>query len=148
MHYGFNTDDVKQAGAALLLYALYRSRGRDSFINGVETWNRMESLCRGACRKSSTTSEFVTKFKQAAGIGAIKPRYLSDPDAETGLQVLSDGSVVGSSEVKTYRTDIIRDNEIRSVIERDYPLIIMLIRERVQREKFEMAEEESEDEED
>lgn len=147
MHYGFNTDDVKKAGAALLLYALYRSRGRDSFINGVETWNRMESLCRGACRKSSTTSEFVTKFKQAAGIGAIKPRYLSDPD-NTGLQILSDGSVVGSSDVKTYRLDIIQDNEIRNVIERDYPLIIMLIRERVQREKFEMTEEENEDEED
>lgn len=147
MHYGFNTDDVKKAGAALLLYALYRSRGRDSFINGVETWNRMENLCRGACRKSSTTSEFVTKFKQAAGIGAIKPRYLSDPD-NAGLQILSDGSVVGSSDVKAYRLDIIQDNEIRNVIERDYPLIIMLIRERVQREKFEMAEEENEDEED
>lgn len=53
MLYKFNTDSVKHASAALLLYAMYRSRNKNSPLNGLETWDRFNSYIRGACLKAA-----------------------------------------------------------------------------------------------
>lgn len=145
MLFNFNTDEMRFARAALVLYALYKSRDTNSPMNGMETWNRVESYCVGACKKSRTTSEFVTKFKELGRVGAIKPRYLSEQGV--GMTILPDGSVVESANIRNYHTELFEDSEIRKTIENDYPLITMLVRERIQREKY-MLEEEEENEED
>lgn len=137
MYYNFNTDDLSKAKAALLIYAMYKSRDKNSPLNGLETWTRAESFCKGACLKSSTTAEFVTKFKEMAKVGAIKPYYLADVHDGENLVVMSDGSVVSGDGFKNYQISILEDNEIRKIIEKEYPLIIMLVRERIQREKME-----------
>lgn len=138
MLYNFDTTDELKAKAALILYALYRSRDVNSPLNGLETWTRAESFCKGACLKSKNTAEFVTRFKTMAKIGSIKPRYLSDPE---GLTMLPDGTVVQSDAVKNYRLSLFEDDRIREIIEREYPIIVMLVRERIQREKMAYTEE-------
>lgn len=148
MLYNFDTDNKKLADAALILYALYRSRGLNSPINGLETWNRVESYCVGACKKSRTTSEFVTKFKELGKIGAIKPRYLADPTKDSEMTVLPDGTLVESDRVKNYRIGLLEDNEIRKTIEKEYPLVVILVRDRIQREKYIVEEEDFYNEED
>lgn len=148
MLYNFDTDNKKLADAALILYALYRSRGLNSPINGLETWNRVESYCVGACKKSRTTSEFVTKFKELGKIGAIKPRYLADPTKDSEMTVLPDGMLVESDCVKNYRIGLLEDNEIRKTIEKEYPLVVILVRDRIQREKYIVEEEDFYNEED
>ena len=137
MYYNFNTDDLSKAKAALLIYAMYKSRDKNSPLNGLETWTRAESFCKGACLKSSTTAEFVTKFKEMAKVGAIKPYCLADIHDGESLVVMLDGSVVSGDGFKNYQISILEDNEIRKIIEKEYPLIIMLVRERIQREKME-----------
>ncbi len=139
MLFNFNTDDVKLAKASLVLYAMYKSRENNSPMNGLETWNRVESYCVGACRKSRTTSEFVTKFKELGKVGAIKPRYLDT--SNSGLTMLADGCVVEAENVHEYRISLFEDNEIRKTIEKDYPLVTLLVRERIQREKYTNEEE-------
>lgn len=146
MYYNFNTEFLSKAKAALLLYAMYKSRDKNSPLNGLETWTRAESFCKGACLKSSTTAEFVTKFKEMAKVGAIKPYYLSDNQDGDDIVVLPDGSAISGDGFKNYQISIIEDNEIRKVIEKEYPLIIMLVRERIQREKLEGGNEYEEDE--
>ena len=143
MYYKFNTDDRDRARAALLIYALYKSRDESSPMTGVDTWSRVESACIGACKKSSTTSEFVTQFKKIAKVGSIKPRYLATRDK--GFAEMEDGSLIQMSGVKEYRTDIIEDDEVRRTIEKDYPLLVLLVRDRIQREKLEYTEETDED---
>lgn len=136
MLYNFDTDNRKLANAALVLYALYKSRGQKSPMNGIETWNRVESYCVGACKKSRTTSEFVTKFKELGKVGAIKPRYLADPTKSTAVVGMPDGTLVESDKVKDYRTGLLEDDEVRKTIETEYPLVTILVRERIQREKY------------
>lgn len=148
MLYNFDTNDKKLADSALILYALYRSRGLNSPINGLETWNRVESYCVGACKKSRTTSEFVTKFKELGKIGAIKPRYLADPTKDSEMTALLDGTLVESDSVKNYRIGLLEDNEIRKTIEKEYPLVVILVRDRIQREKYIVEEEDFYNEED
>lgn len=143
MLYNFDTTEMSRAKAALLLYALFRSRDVNSPLNGLETWSRAESFCKAACLKSSTTGEFVTRFKELAKIPSIKPYYLTDANK---MVEMPDGSIIQSDGVRDYRLDIFEDDGVRTTIEKEYPIIVMLVRERIQREKLMHTEEEENDE--
>lgn len=141
MLYKFNTDSVKHASAALLLYAMYRSRNKNSPLNGVETWDRFNSYIRGACLKSSTTAEFMQKFCRAAKIDSVKPRYLSTDDP---VLMPGTGELIMSDAIKDYRIPIIEDNSLLRIMSDESIYLCMLVRDRIQREKMEYKEEEAE----
>lgn len=141
MYLNFDTDDLKRAKAALLLYAMYRSRGADSPLNGLETWDRFASFMRGACLKSYTTAGFVEAFCRKAKIESVKPRYLSTGEPvkmpDSGLLVRADG-------VRDYRLGIMEDDSLLQIFAEESMYLIMLVRERIQREKLEgLADEET-----
>lgn len=137
----FATDNELRAKAALLLYAAYRSRQKTSSLNGLETWTRFVAYIRGACLKSETTAEFITNFCKMAGVGSIKPRYL---ETAGGIIMLSDGTLIQSAGVKEYHPEIIEDNRLMKIYENESQLIVMLIRDRIQREKMEGVSEDEE----
>lgn len=144
MQLGFSTDKLKHAQAALVLYAMYRSRDTNSALNGLETWNRFSAYIRSAAIKSTTTPEFVEKFCRMAKIGSIKPRYLSGGG---DYVTLSDGSLIQSDSVHDYKTDVLSDNSLLPLFEREGIYLTMLVRERLQREKMENTIEEDSDDE-
>lgn len=133
MLYQFDTDSLSHAKAALLLYGMYRSRKKDSPLNGLETWDRFQTFVRGACLKASTTAEFVQAFCKKAKIDSIKPRYLS-----TGEPVVmpDTGELIVSGSVADYRLGIMADNALLRLYNTESMYLIMLVRERIQREKF------------
>lgn len=141
MLFNFATDDDLRAKAALLLYAVYRSRDKSSSLNGLETWNRFTSYIRGACLKSETTAEFITKFCKMAGVGSITPRFL---EVNGGMIKLSDGSLIQSDSIKEYHVELFNDNRLMKVYENEGQLVVMLIRDRIQRERMEENDEEAE----
>lgn len=133
MYYHFDTNDVTHGKAALLLYAMYRSRDKSSSLNGVDTWTRFTSYIRGACLKSATTAEFVQEFCRKASVGSIKPRYLDTGDPvmlPSGEMALVDG-------VYDYRAGIVEDNTLLPLFRRESMYLTLLVRERIQREKME-----------
>lgn len=134
MQLGFTTENETRAKAALILYAAYRSRNKNSSLNGIETWNRFSAYIRGACLKSENTAQFINVFCKMADIGSIKPCYLK---THGGMMMLADGSLIQSSEVKEYKIDLFEDDSLMSIFENEGQLLVMLIRERVQREKME-----------
>ncbi len=133
MLYQFDTDSLDHAKAALLLYGMYRSRKPDSPLNGLETWDRFQTFVRAACLKASTTAEFVQAFCKKAKIDSVKPRYL-----DTGDPVLmpETGELVKSDRVTDYRLKIMADNSLLGLYNTESLYLIMLVRERIQREKF------------
>lgn len=143
MLYQFDTDSLDHAKAALLLYGMYRSRKKESPLNGLETWGRFQTFVRGACLKSSTTAEFVQAFCKKAKIDSIKPRYLSTWDP---VAMPDTGELVDSGNMSDYRLSIIADNSLLRLYSAESLYLIMLVRERIQREKFTMAEEDNEEE--
>lgn len=133
MYYNFDTDDLTRAKAALLLYAMYRSRDKQSSLNGVDTWTRFTAYIQGACLKSSTTAEFVQAFCKKARVSAIKPRYL-----DTGDPVrMPGGEMIEAEGVHDYRTGIVEDNSLLPVLNRENVYLTLLVRERIQRERLE-----------
>ena len=143
MLYQFDTDSLDHAKAALLLYAMYRSRKKESPLNGLETWDRCQTFVRGACLKASTTAEFVQAFCKKAKIDSVKPRYLS-----TGAPVVmpDTGELILSNSVADYRLGIMADNSLLRLYNTESLYIIMLVRERIQREKLMPEVEDNEDE--
>lgn len=133
MLYQFDTESLDHARAALLLYGMYRSRKKESPLNGLETWDRFQTFVRGACLKASTTAEFVQAFCKKAKIDSIKPRYLS-----TGEPVImpDTGEMIESGAVSDYRLNILADNALLRLYNTESMYLIMLVRERIQREKF------------
>lgn len=138
MLYQFDTESLKHAKAALLLYAMYRSRKNSSPLNGLDTWNRFNTFVRGACLKSSTTAEFVQHFCKKADIESIKPVYLSTGEP---VKMAETGELVVSPDVADYRLNLFEDNSLLGLIEKETLYLIMLVRERIQREKFVNTEE-------
>lgn len=133
MLYQFDTDSLSHAKAALLLYGMYRSRNQNSPLNGLETWDRFQTFVRGACLKANTTAEFVQAFCKKAKIDSVKPRYLStgDPVAIPGT-----GELIMSANMADYRLGILADNSLLKLYNTESLYLIMLVRERIQREKF------------
>lgn len=135
MQLGFDTEELRRAKAALILYAVYRSRPSSSSLNGLETWNRFTSYIRGACLKSETTAQFVTVFCKMAGVGSIKPCYLI---TSGGMMTLPDGSIITSDRIKEYKINVLEDDSLMNIFEDEGQLLVMLVRERIQREKMEV----------
>lgn len=144
MLYQFDTDSLSHAKAALLLYGMYRSRKKESPLNGLETWDRFQTFVRGACLKASTTAEFVQAFCKKAKIDSVKPRYLS-----TGEPVVMPDTLelISSAGMADYRLGILADNDLLRLYNTESMYLIMLVRERIQREKFtpEVEDDEEED---
>lgn len=137
MLYQFDTGNMNHAKAALLLYAMYRSRDSKSSLNGLETWDRFAAYVRGACLKSATTAEFVQNFCRKANIASIRPRYLDTGDPvlmpDTGEMVVAEG-------VRDYQTRLFEDDSLLRLFETETLYLIMLVRERIQREKIQHVE--------
>ena len=145
MQLGFDTESLEHAKAALLLYAMYRSRDTTSPLNGTETWNRFASFIRGAILKSTTTAEFCSNFCKMAKIGSIRPSYLS---TDRGMVMMPDGSIVQSDAIKDYKLDLMEDDTLAHIFEREGQYLTMLVRERIQRDKMGLTKEEDDNDED
>lgn len=136
MQFGFDTDSEVRGRAALLLYAMYRSRSEASALNGLETWNRFASFTKGAALKATTTAEFCDQFCKMAKVPSVKPRYLKSDD---GMVFMPDGSIIQSTGVDDYKIEIVEDNSLLKLFEKESQLLVMLVRERIQREKLNMT---------
>ncbi len=143
MLYQFDTDSLDHAKAALLLYGMYRSRNKNSPLNGIETWDRFQTFVRGACLKASTTAEFIQAFCKKAKIDSVKPRYLSTGEP---VMIPDTGELIMSSNVADYRLSILADSNLLRLYNTESLYLIMLVRERIQREKLIMEVLEDEDE--
>ena len=144
MLYQFDTESLKHAKAALLLYGMYRSRNQNSPLNGLETWDRFQTFVRAACLKSSTTAEFVQVFCKKSKIDSLKPRYLCTGDP---VIIPETGELIVSAGINDYRLGILADNNLLKLYNTESMYLIMLVRERIQREKFmpEVVDDEKED---
>lgn len=133
MEFGFDTESPERGKAALILYTMYRSREPSSPLNGLETWTRFVSFAKGACLKSTSLAEFVDNFCKKAQIGTVKPLYLK---TDGNMVVMPDGSIIEDPGVKDYKLNIFAEDGLLPLIEKETQYLVLLVRERIQREKL------------
>jgi hypothetical protein len=75
MYYNFDTSDPNAATAALLVYAIYRSRDAKRFKVTPEMWNTIERSVKSVAKRAEDLGEFIEKLKPKLACASIKPKW-------------------------------------------------------------------------
>jgi len=138
--YQFDTDDCSAATAALLLYAIYRSRDMRRFKVSPDMWSQIERFTKASAKRARTIPEFIESLKPRLQCGTIHPRWM-----ETGIKgllpitdKLGRTEYIQTADSREFLTSVLAQCNEREVLRRLYretAWIILLVRDRLEREK-------------
>src|SRR5690606_35414646 len=82
MLYGFDTQDRHSATAALIVYAIYRSRDPRRLKVTPDFWGVIERAMRSTAKRAATIPLWIDKLCPKLGCSAISPRWASTGDGD------------------------------------------------------------------
>lgn len=144
MIYGFKTNNEATATAALILYAAWRSRDRTRIKDGYDIWARVDRFLKDAAKRSRTTFDFIEGLTKPGRLYAavLHPKYLALGMAgDTPLVQTADGAFIqfsGGEDRREFGVDVFENADHRAVVReayRNHKYVIMLVRDRLEREK-------------
>lgn len=140
MIYQFDTDDRNAATAALLVYAIWRSRDVASFKITPDVWAKMERFTKAASKRARSVPAFLESMKPRLQCGTIHPKWM-----ETGIKgVIGRTDSSGNTEYiqrgdsREFLTGVLADCDEREVLRKlntETTWIILLCRDRLERER-------------
>lgn len=140
MYYGFDTRDENAAVGALIVYAIWRSRDKRRFKIDTEVWGRVERFVKSCAKRAVDLGGFIERLKAKMECPTINPRYCS-----AGAKVLTmiegpSGELISRSgdNSRTFLMDILAVADETAVLKTLYEktaLVILLVRDRLEREK-------------
>jgi len=145
--FGFDTDSDNHATAALLVYAVYRSRDIKRFKVSTDMWSKIERFVKASAKRARNLSLFLENLKPKICCESISPKWMSvgyKNDLSLLVNKDEDGQindiveVAGKEEQREFLTVVLRNASHKIVIDKllkETTYIIMLVRERLEREK-------------
>lgn len=140
--YGFDTDDREAATAALLVYAIYRSRDRRRFKVTPDMWGQIERFAKSAAKRAPTLPQFIERLKPRLQCDTLHPQAMrvglagAIPLVTTGRGELI--QLGAPDEQREFLTQVLSRVDHRAVLDKLYSetaWIILLVRDRLEREK-------------
>jgi hypothetical protein len=141
---GFDTEDNRIASAALLVYAIYRSRDKRRGPSGTDMWGQIERFARAAAKRADTVGDFLTAFKRRMACATINPRWCNT-GIVAGKAVRTDtGEIMVFGDEDDSRRDFMveiveaQEDEQSEIVEAIYEQtqrVVLLVRDRLEREK-------------
>lgn len=142
MKYGFDTQDDHAATAALLVYAIWRSRDMKRFKVTPDVWSQVERFAKASAKRATTLPRFIESLKPRLLCGTISPRWMEVGikgavpmvDTEDGLRI----QLSAPDDQREFMTAVIDDADTRRVLDRLYretAYVVLLVRDRLEREK-------------
>lgn len=156
MIYNFDTHDEHAATAALLLYAIYRSRDQKRFKITPDMYGVIERAVKSVAKRAPDLFEFIERLKPKLACSTIHPRWAKTlPDnlvsmrynPETG-EVMQLGTDQGKRQFLTEVLDEVDHRAVLDVLYKKAAYVVLLVRDRLEREKPMEAKFEAEDKED
>lgn len=147
MIYGFDTADEAAAAGALLVYAIYRSRDRRRFKVTPDLWGQVERFTKDAAKRARTLPQFVEALKPRLACATIHPRWTAIGEkGEVPMLVYTDpetgnfayGVQRQAADQREFLTRLFERADAATAIGRLYretAWIILLVRDRLEREK-------------
>ena len=140
MIYNFDTEDRDAATAALLLYAVYRSRDRARFKITPDLWAQIERFTKAAAKRARGIPDFIENLKPRLSCATIHPRSMEA--GIHGLQAVTDAAghtaYIERGDAREFLTGILRECDEKTVLDRLYKntgWVVLLVRDRLEREK-------------
>ena len=141
MYYNFDTDEHRAAVAALLVYAIYRSRDTKRFKISLDMWGVIERAVTSASKRAGDLADFIQKLKPKLHCPTIQPRWANTmPEGMISMKMMPDGSIaqVEDKGRRQFLTDVLQEVNHREVLEylyRKTAVVVLLVRDRLEREK-------------
>lgn len=139
--YGFDTQDRNAATAALILYAIYRSRNPKRLKVTPDFWGIIERAVRSTAKRATSLPVWIDRLKPKLGCETIHPRW-ARTDAGGLITMLQDPRTGELRQVNQERreflTQVIDEADHRAVLEVAYKqtaYVVLLVRDRLEREK-------------
>ena len=140
MIYQFDTDDREAATAALLVYAIWRSRDVQRFKITPDVWAKVERFVKASAKRARTVPAFLESLKPRLQCGTIHPKWM-----EAGIKgVIGRADSFGGTEYiqradsREFLTGVLADCAEREVVRKLYKettWVILLCRDRLERER-------------
>lgn len=147
MIYGFDTSDEPAATGALLVYAVYRSRDRRRYKVTPDIWEQIERFAKDSAKRSRSLPAFIETLKPRLHCGTVHPRWMAvgaPGDAPLIYHYSETGTLKEAMQFaarpgqREFLTSIFERADARAVLRTLYgetAWIIMLVRDRLEREK-------------
>ena len=146
MIYGFDTTDGVAATAALLVYAIYRSRDQTRFRASPDMWTQIERFTKDSAKRSRNIPQFIEAMKPRLCCGSINPKWMQIGEkGEAPLRLVTDAEgrlsyalQLARDERREFLTGLIERADARAVLKQIYEetsYIVLLVRARLEDEK-------------
>jgi hypothetical protein len=142
MIYNFDTSNENAATAAFLVYAIWRSRDVKRFKITPSLWDQVERAVKSVAKRAEDLGEFIEKLKPKLACASIKPKWAKTvPDGIISMIQAPDGSLMEigqDQEKRQFMTDVLESADDRAVLDVLYKkaaYVILLVRDRIEREK-------------
>jgi hypothetical protein len=140
MRHGFDTDDETTAVAALLVYAVWKSRDVKRFKVTPDVWGQVERFTKSAAKRATTLARFLEQLKPRLYCSTVSPRFLgSDYGGGRPLVQMDTGEIIAPQEEgREFLTRLIDETAPRPVLDKlfhETAVVILTVRERCEREK-------------
>lgn len=139
MIYNFDTENRSEAIAALLVYAIYRSRDRKRFKVTSEMWGQIERFCKSSAKRAKTIPQFIEQFKPKMSCASISPKWT---EVATKGRLFQHGENLidfgHNEEKREFLTSVISESDSKSVMKcllKETSWVIALVRDRLEQEK-------------
>ena len=140
MIYSFDTKQKHVALAALLVYAVYRSRDFKRFKVSTEMWGQIERFVKSSAKRAKTLAEFMDKLMPRLCCSSISPKWMKigSRGAPVAFQNGCFAAFGTSEDAREFFTDIFESEEAADALRSLYnetTFIILIVRDRLEREK-------------
>lgn len=145
---GFETENEVKASAAFVIYVIYRSRDKKRGPSGVDMWGQIERFAKASAKRAEGIDEFINSFKRKMACATINPRWMKNDIESTNARVMKNGEIVVFQNIdsRSFGLDVFENEELgKEVVDCIYQktqIIILLVRDRLEREKMFAQEEE------
>ena len=141
--FGFDTDSQDEATAALLVYAIYRSRDVRKFKVTPDMWGVVERQAASAAKRARNLNEWIERFKAPPiYCSTISPKWMAVGIAgEIVLTPMQGGGFVQlaeQAERREFLSAVLRRADHKAtlrILSRQPATTILLVRDRLEREK-------------
>lgn len=138
MIYNFDTENRQEAIAALLVYAIYRSRDKKRFKVTPEMWGQIERFCKSSAKRARNIQQFLEQFKSKMMCASISPKW-TEIGATGKLFKHGDNFIdFGGDDKREFLTSIISEADHKTVLNcllKETTWVIALVRDRLEQEK-------------
>lgn len=146
MHYGFDTEDASAATGALLIYAVYRSRDRKRYKVTPDMWGQIERFTKAAAKRAATLPAFLEALKPRLCCDSLRPAAMqaglsgmltlaARTNAAGGTEYVQMGDDGERREFLTQALSRVNARQTLDLLYRETAWIVLLVRDRLEREK-------------